>query len=383
MKKRVYLDHAATTAVDPDVLAEMLPFFTETGHNPSSQHAEGRRARAGLDRARDRVAAALGVGRKEITFVGSGSEADNQAILGAARAHRSRGAHIVSTQIEHAAVLHALDALRDEGFAVTLVPVDERGLVDPTTFIRALRDDTVLASVMYANNEIGVIQPIAALAAAARTRNVIFHTDAVQAAVWIDVNPRELGVDLLSLSAHKMYGPKGVGMLYVREGLELQPIVHGGGQEFGRRAGTENVAGIVGLAAALERTVARRDERAERVGRLRDRFEAGLRSRAQAVRINGAEAPRLPNVSNVSFDGLDSEQLLMRFDLEGIAVSAGSACTSGALEPSHVIAALNIDPRWHRGVIRFSLGDGTTEEEIDQVLELVPRMTANLQGGAT
>jgi cysteine desulfurase len=212
---------------------------------------------------------------------------------------------------------------------------------------------------------------------------VIFHTDAVQAAVWIDVNPRELGVDLLSLSAHKMYGPKGVGMLYVREGLELQPIVHGGGQEFGRRAGTENVAGIVGLAAALERTVARRDERAERVGRLRDRFEAGLRSRAQAVRINGAEAPRLPNVSNVSFDGLDSEQLLMRFDLEGIAVSAGSACTSGALEPSHVIAALNIDPRWHRGVIRFSLGDGTTEEEIDQVLELVPRMTAKLQGGAT
>lgn len=383
MKKRIYLDHAATTPVHPDVLAEMLPFFTETGHNPSSLHAEGRQARAGLDRARDRVAEALGVGRKEITFVGSGSEADNQAILGAARAHRARGAHVISTEIEHAAVLHALDALRDEGFEVTLLPVDEHGLVDPAAFARALRNDTVLASVMYANNELGVVQPIAALAAAARARGVIFHTDAVQAAAWIDVRPRELGVDLLSLSAHKFHGPKGVGVLYVRDGLALQPLVHGGGQEFGRRSGTENVAGIVGLAAALERVVATSAERAERVGRLRDKFERGLRARVPDIRINGAGAPRLPNTSNVSFDGLDSEALLMRFDLEGIAVSAGSACTSGALEPSHVIAALHVDPRWQRGIIRFSLGEGTTEEEIDRVLELVPRITEVLQGRAT
>ncbi len=383
MKKRIYLDHAATTPVHPDVLAEMLPFFTESGHNPSSLHAEGREARAGLDRARDRVAAALGVGRKEITFVGSGSEADNQAILGAARAHRGRGAHVVSTEIEHHAVLHALDALRDEGFEITLLPVDERGSVDPAAFARALRDDTVLASVMYANNELGVLQPIAELAGLARARGVIFHTDAVQAAAWIDVRPRELGVDLLSLSAHKFYGPKGVGVLYVRDGLALQPLVYGGGQEFGRRSGTENVAGIVGLAAALERVVATLPQRAQRISRLRDKFERGLQARVPEIRINGAGAPRLPNTSNVSFDGLDSEALLMRFDLEGIAVSAGSACTSGALEPSHVIAALHVDPRWQRGIIRFSLGEGTTEEEIDRVLELVPHITEVMQGRAT
>jgi cysteine desulfurase len=383
MKNRIYLDHAATTPLNAEVLAEMLPYFIESGHNPSSLHAEGRRARAGLDRARDRVAAALGVARREITFVGSGSEADNQAILSVARTYRERGSHIVSTQIEHHAVLHALDALRDEGFDVTLLPVDERGLIDPAAFAAALRDDTVLASVMYANNEIGVVQPIAQLAAAARERGVIFHTDAVQGAGLIEIRPRELGVDLLSLSAHKFYGPKGVGILYVRDGLVLPPLVHGGGQEFGRRSGTENVAGIVGLAAALERAVAGTRERAARVAALRDRLEGGLRARAGEVRINGAGAPRLPNNSNVSFAGIDSEALLMRFDLEGIAVSAGSACTSGALEPSHVIAALNADPRWHQGVIRFSLGEATTEEEIDRVLELVPRITAELQGRAS
>ncbi|HUN28556.1 MAG TPA: cysteine desulfurase family protein [Alphaproteobacteria bacterium] len=383
MKNRIYLDHAATTPVHPDVLAEMLPYFTESGHNPSSLHAEGRRARAGLDAARDRVALALGVARKEITFVGSGSEADNQAILSSARGARARGRHVISTQIEHHAVLHALEALRDEGFEITLLPVDERGLVDLASFTKALRDDTVLASVMYANNEIGVIQPIAQLAAAARERGVIFHTDAVQAAGQIDVRPRELGVDMLSLSAHKFYGPKGVGVLYVRDGLPVPPLVHGGGQEFGRRSGTENVAGIIGFAAALERAVASRNERAARIGRLRDRLEAGIRERAGEVRINGAHAPRLPNNSNVSFAGIDSEALLMRFDLEGIAVSAGSACTSGALEPSHVIAALGVEPRWRQGVIRFSLGEATTEEEIDRVLELVPRITAQLRGRAS
>jgi cysteine desulfurase len=380
MKKRIYLDHAATTPLHADVLAEMLPYFIEAGHNPSSLHAEGRRARAGLDRARDRVAAALGVSRKEITFVGSGSEADNQAILSVARTYRARGRHIVSTQIEHHAILHALDALRDEGFEVTLLPVDQRGLIDPAVFASALRDDTVLASIMYANNEIGVVQPIAQLAAVAHERGVIFHTDAVQGVGLVEVRPRELGVDLLSLSAHKFYGPKGVGVLYVRDGLVLPPLVHGGGQEFGRRSGTENVAGIVGLAAALEHAIGGQNARAARIAALRERLEHGIRSQAGEVRINGAGAPRLPNNSNVSFADIDSEALLMRFDLEGIAVSAGSACTSGALEPSHVIAALNVEPRWHQGVIRFSLGEGTTEEEIDRVLELVPRITAELRG---
>ena len=383
MKNRIYLDHAATTPVHPDVVAEMLPYFTQAGHNPSSLHAEGRAARAGLDRARDRVAAALGVTRKEITFVGSGSEADNQAILSAARMRAGeRGKHIVASVIEHHAVLHALDALREEGFDVTLLPVDARGLVAVDDFANALRDDTVLASIMLANNEIGTIQPIAQLAAIARERNVLFHTDAVQAIGLIPLRPRELGVDLLSLSAHKFYGPKGVGVLYVRDGIVLPPIVHGGGQEFGRRSGTENVAGIVGLAAALERAVAGQPARAARIAALRDRLESGILARAES-RVNGAGAPRLPNNLNVSFAGIDSEELLVRFDLEGIAVSAGSACTSGALEPSHVIAALGADPRWHQGVIRFSLGEGTTEEEIDRVLELVPRMTAELQGRTT
>jgi cysteine desulfurase len=380
MKNRIYLDHAATTPVHPDVLEAMLPYFSDAGHNPSSLHAEGRRARAALDFARDRVASALDVARKEITFVGSGSEANNQAIIGTSRLHRDRGRHIVSTQIEHHAVLHALDALRDEGFDVTLLPVDERGLVDPQSFTGALRDDTVLATVMFANNEIGVLQPIAELAAAARKRGVLFHTDAIQGVGLNPIAPRELGVDLLSLSAHKFYGPKGVGVLYVRDGVALAPLVHGGGQEFGRRSGTENVPGIVGLAAALERAVAGQRDRANRVGALRDRLESGILASVDGVRINGAGAPRLPNNSNISFEGIDSDALLMQLDLAGVAVSAGSACASGALEPSHVLAALAIDSRWHRGVVRFSLGEATTEEDIERVLELVPRVTKTLRG---
>ncbi len=362
-----------------EVIEAMLPYFSQGGFNPSSLHAEGRAARAALDDARDRVAAALGVARRELVFVGSGSEADNQALLGAARAARDRGRHVLSTAIEHHAVLHALDALRDDGFEVTLLPVDERGLVDPAAFAAALRPDTVLASVMLANNEIGVIQPIAELAAMARGRGVLFHTDAVQAAGWLPVRPAELGVDLLSLSGHKFYGPKGVGLLYVRTGTPLTPLIHGGGQESGRRAGTENVAGIVAFARALELAVEGQPERAARIGALRDRLEAGLLASVQGVRVNGGGAPRLPNNCNLAFLGMDSESLLMRLDLEGVAVSAGSACTSGALEPSHVIAALGSDPEWHRGVIRFSLGETTMPEEIDRVLALVPRITAELR----
>jgi cysteine desulfurase len=382
MKKRIYLDHAATTPVHPDVLEAMLPYFSDAGHNPSSLHAEGRRARAALDFARDRVASALDVSRKEITFVGSGSEANNQAIIGTSRLLRERGRHVVSTQIEHRAVLHALDALRDEGFEITLLPVDERGLIDTQSFANALRSDTILATVMFANNEIGVLQPIAMLAAAARERGVIFHTDAVQGVGLKAIRPRELGVDLLSLSAHKFYGPKGVGVLYVRDGVALAPLVHGGGQEFGRRSGTENVAGIVGLAAALGRAVEGRKERAVRIATLRDRLENGILASVSGVRVNGAGAPRLPSTSSISFDGIDSESLLMRLDLAGVAVSAGSACASGALEPSHVLKALPIDPRWHQGVIRFSLGEATTEEDIERVLELVPGIAKELRGRA-
>ncbi len=370
MDNRIYLDYAATTPVRREVLEAMLPYFAQAGHNPSSLHAEGRRARAGLDEARDRVAAILGVPRKTITFTGSGSESDNQAIIGVARSLRDKGRHIVSSAIEHHAVLHALDALHDEGFDVTLLPVDTRGLVDVDEFAAALRPDTVLATIMLANNEIGTIQPVARLAAIARAHNVVFHTDAVQAVPWIDVRPDALNVDLLSISAHKLYGPKGVGVLYVREGVPIQPLVHGGGQEFGRRSGTENVAGIVGLASALDLVVRERAQTSPRVEALRDRFEGRLKA-LDDVRINGEGAPRLPNNCNVSFAGIDSESMLVGLDLDGVAVSAGSACTSGALEPSHVIAALGIDPRWHQGVIRFSLGAGTADAEIERAGSLV------------
>ncbi len=380
MTSRIYLDYAATTPVDPGVLEAMLPFFSQSGYNPSSLHAEGRAARAALDDARDRVARALNAKRKEIVFVGSGSEADNQAILGVARAARERGRHVVSTAIEHHAVLHALDALAAEGFEITLLPVDDRGLVNPAAFERGLRDDTVLATVMYANNEIGVVQPIPELAAIARRKGVLFHTDAVQAPGWLPLDVQRLGVDLLSISAHKFYGPKGAGALYAREGVPMQALIHGGGQEFGRRSGTENVAGIVGLSVALEKAVAEQPARAERIAGLRDRLQAGIESAIPDVRVNGSGAQRMPNNANISFAGADSESLLMRLDLEGLAVSAGSACTSGVLEPSHVISALGIDPRWHEAVIRFSLGAGTSEQEIERVLELVPRVVEAIRG---
>jgi cysteine desulfurase len=380
--ERIYLDFAATTPVSAEVLDAMLPYFSTFGYNPSSIHAEGRRARAALDDARDHVARALGASRKEITFVGSGSEADNQAILGTAHLFADRGRHIVSTTIEHHAVLHALDVLRDEGFDITLVPVDERGLVDPAAFELAIRPDTILASVMYANNEIGVVQPIAELARIAHAHGVLFHTDAVQAPGWLPVGVTELGVDMLSLSAHKFYGPKGVAVLYARDGIQLPALVHGGGQEFGRRSGTENVAGIVGLARALDIAVASQVERAGRVAALRDLLETRILESIDDLRVNGAGAPRLPNNINLSVAGVDSEALLARLDLEGVAVSAGSACTSGALEPSHVIAGLGIAPRWHQGVIRFSLGSTTTAEQIDRVAALVPRLIADLRGVA-
>ena len=380
MNERLYLDYAATTPVDPGVVRAMLPYFSEVAFNPSSVHAEGREARAALDDARDRVARLLGASRKEITFTGSGTEADNQAILGVARAYRDRGRHIVSSTIEHHAVLHALDVLRDEGFDVTLVGTDERGAIDPDAFANALRPDTVLATIMYANNEIGTVAPISELAAVAHARGVLFHTDAVQAPEWLPLDVRDVGVDLLTLSAHKFYGPKGVGLLYARTGIDVPALVHGGGQEFGRRSGTENVAGIVGFAAALERAAEHRAARAERVGALRDRLEAGIVERIADVRINGAGTARLPNNCNVSFGGVGSETLVARLDLEGIAVSAGSACTSGATEPSHVIAALGIDARWHEGVLRISLGEGTSAIDVERVVSALQRVVGGLRG---
>jgi cysteine desulfurase len=377
--ERIYLDHAATTPVRAEVIEAMLPHFAQNGYNASSVHAEGRAARAALDDARERVARCIGAKSKEIIFTGGGSEADNLALIGVARALRSRGRHLVSTASEHHAVLHALDALRDEGWEVTLLAVDADGIVSSEAFAQALRADTVLASVMYVNNELGTVQPIARLAAIAHERGVLFHTDAVQAAAYLPLDVAALRVDLLSLAAHKFYGPKGTGVLYAREGTPLVPLLHGGSQEFAKRAGTENVAGIAGLATALELAMDERTEAAARIATLRDRFEAQVQRRIADLRVNGGGAMRAPHISNLSFLGVTSEQLLMRLDIDGIAVSGGSACASGAVEPSHVIAALGLPDEWMRGVIRFSLGRTTTQAQVDRAAEVLERAVTDLR----
>jgi cysteine desulfurase len=370
MTGRIYLDHAATTPVRDEVLAAMLPYFGEAGFNASSLHAEGRRARAGLDGARARVAGLLGAKPREIVFTGGGSESDNLAILGAARARDAR--HIVSASTEHHAVLHALDVLRAEGREVTLLPVDSDGRISLDEFRAALRADTGLVTLMLANNELGTVHPIAELAALARQRGILFHTDAVQAPGRLRLDVAELGVDLLTLSAHKFYGPKGAGVLYVREGTPLVPLVVGGGQEAGLRAGTENVAGIVGLSTALELAVRELPVEAPRLAALRDRFEEAILREVPDSRINSAGASRLPNLSSVAFDGLPSPEVLARLDLEGIAVSAGSACAAGAVEASHVLLAIGA-PTWvANGTIRFSFGRLTGEEETSDLCRRLP-----------
>ncbi len=378
---RIYLDNCATTPLRAEVAEAMHDALAESALNPSSLHAEGRRARALLDGARDRIAASIGATRGEVTFTGSGTEADNLALIGVARATQRRG-HAVASAIEHHAVLGALERLCDEGFETSLVPVDGRGVVDPAGFAATLRPETVVASVMYANNEIGTVEPIAELAKIARDRDVLFHTDAIAVPHWMQLDVRDLGADLLSLSAHKFSGPKGVGLLYVRRGVPIAPIVYGGGQELGRRPGTENLAAIVGMATALELAVAERAEHVDRIGALRDRLEAGIRSTVSDIHVNGAGAQRLPNVLNVSFGGVESEALLISLDLAGIAVSAGSACTSGSLEPSHVLGALGLEGRWQTGAIRFSLGPQTTQTEIERVLAVLPAAIAQLRAPA-
>jgi len=377
-QRRIYLDHAATTPVRPEVREAMLPWLGDRDYNPSSLHAEGRRARAGLDEARERAAALLGVRAKEIVFTGSGSEADNLAVIGIARALCDRGRHVVVSAIEHHAVLHALDALREEGFEGTLVAPNDRGVVEPDRFAAALRADTILASVMLANNEIGTIQPVAELARIARARGVLFHTDAVQAALALPLDQTVREVDALSLAAHKLGGPKGIGLLWVRAGTPIVPLVRGGGQEYGRRAGTENLAGIVGFVRALELSVAERDDFVEHVGRLRALLEGEIVRRAPGAHVNGAGSARVPHIASLGFDGVRPDELLVRLDLDGLAVSSGSACTSGVPEPSHVLAALG-GAAAHRAPIRCSLGRTTTEEEIARAVEVIAAAVADLR----
>lgn len=379
---RIYLDHAATTPLRAEVASAMIEALAEGAYNPSSLHAEGRRARAVVDAARDRIAGVLGVRRQEVVFTGSGTEADNLAVLGASRAAAATGSprrHVVLPATEHKAVLNAAGQLAREGFELSFVPVDEDGVVTEAALERALRPDTLLVSVAYANNELGVVQPVARLAERAHAAGALFHTDAVQAPGWLPVRVPELGADLLSLSAHKLFGPKGVGLLVARRELALEPVLYGGGQEFGRRSGTENVAGIAGFAVALELAESERAERVPRVAALRECLEGGILAGIPDVRINARAAPRLAHVSNVSFANVTSEALLARLDLEGIAVSGGSACASGVLEPSHVLTALGLDRRWLEGAVRFSLGPATTAAHIDRVLAVLPKLVASLK----
>jgi cysteine desulfurase len=377
--ERIYLDNAATTPLRAEVAGAVRE--AEENYNPSSLHAEGRRSRAALDAARERVASLLEVRRNEIVFTASGTESDNLALLGVARA-ASPGAHVVTTAIEHHAVLSALEQLKVEGFETTVLPVGSDGLIDPGEFEAALRPSTILASVMYANNEIGTVQPIAELARIARKRGVFFHTDAVQAASWLPLGVPDLGVDLLTLSAHKFGGPRGTGLLYAASGVPLVPTIYGGGQEFGRRSGTQNLPGVVGMALALELAASERARASDRVAPLRDRLEAGILEGIPDVRVNGA-APRLPNYLNVSFAGVDSAALLIALDLAGIAVSAGSACTSGSLEASHVLEAMGLRERWQTSAIRFTLGRATSAAAIGRVLEVLPSTVAGLRSPAT
>ena len=374
--RRIYADHAATTPMREEAIAAMLPYLADAGFNPSSAHAEGRKARGAVDSARDRVAKAIGARPREVVFTGGGSESDTLAIVGAVRAARANGrlrAHVVSVATEHHAVLHAVESLAAEGVEFTILPVD------PAAFAAALRPETVLATIMLANNEIGTIAPVSALAKIAHERGVLFHTDAVQTPGRLPLDVRELGVDLLSLSGHKFYGPKGVGILYVRTGTPVSAIVHGGGQEAGLRAGTENVPGIVAFARALELAVEELPGERERLAALRDRFEARVLASVPDAAVNAADAPRLANISSIAFRGVTSPDVLARLDLDGAAVSAGSACAAGAVEPSHVIAALK-GPLWARiGTVRFSFGKLTSEPDVEELAEDVASCVAALR----
>ncbi|HEY8393999.1 MAG TPA: cysteine desulfurase family protein [Thermaerobacter sp.] len=371
--RRVYLDYAATAPVRPEVRELMAEIMAETWGNPSSLHFAGRAARAVVDRARGQVAALIGCRPRDIIFTGSGSEADNLALKGVAWAYRERGRHIVTTAVEHHAVLHACAALERDGFEVTYVPVDASGRVDPDDVMRALRPDTVLVSVMLVNNEVGTIQPVGEIARRARERGVLVHTDAVQAAGVLPIDVDELGVDLLSLSAHKIGGPKGIGALFVRPGTQLLPLIDGGGQERRLRAGTENTPAIAGFGLAAELAAAELPARAGRLRQLRDRLEAGILRGVPGARINGAGAERAPHISNVLLPGITADTFLIQLDLEGVAASSGSACSAGSLEPSHVLQAMGLHEADAFSSVRFSPGPETTEEDIDYVLDLIPR----------
>ncbi len=379
--RKVYLDHGATTPMRDEVIESIVEIYREISGNPSSVHQFGRNAKRKLEEARVKVAAAIGADAKEITFTGSGTEADNIAILGTAhlKAKQGKGKHIITSTIEHHAVWDTCKALEKEGFEVTYLPVDEYGLVSVDNVREALRDDTILVTIMHANNEVGTIQPIKEIGELLKSHQAVFHTDAIQTVGKIPVNVNDLGVDLLALSAHKLYGPKGVGALYIRKGVRLEPVIHGGGQERKIRPGTENLAGIYGFATAIELAVANLDAEAKRLEKLRDKLTTELLQSIPETRLNGHPTQRLPHNANISFEYIEGESLILSLDMKGIAVSSGSACTSGSLDPSHVLMALGLTHQTAHGSLRMTLGKDTTEEDIDYVVQELKVIVARLR----
>ena len=375
----IYADHAATTRMSQTAIDAMLPYMSQCYGNPSSLHTVGQKANEALTQARERIAACLGCDAREITFTSGGSEADNQAIISAARLGEKKGKkHIISTAFEHHAVLHTLKKLEKEGFAVTLLDVHENGMVSAQQVEAAIRPDTCLVTVMFANNEIGSVQPIAEIGAVCRSKGVLFHTDAVQAAGHLHIDVVSQQIDMLSLSAHKFHGPKGCGVLYARKGIRLTNLIEGGAQERGKRAGTENIPGIMGMAAALEEACAHIDENAARLIPLRDKLIAGLSAIPHSA-LNGDPVNRLPSNVNFCFEGIEGESLLLLLDDKGICASSGSACTSGSLDPSHVLLAIGRVHDVAHGSLRLSLGEDITEEEIDYLIRSVTEVGAYLR----
>ena len=379
MENTVYLDYAATTYVKPEVLEEMLPYFTQKFGNPSSFYSISREKRMAIDKARAQVAKALNCDVNEVYFTGGGSEADNWAIKGIASAHKNKGNHIITTKIEHHAVLHTCQYLEKHGFEVTYLDVDDKGLVNLEELKNAITDKTILVSIMFANNEIGTIEPIKQIGEICRERKIFFHTDAVQAVGNVAIDVKDMNIDLLSLAGHKIYGPKGVGVLYIRKGIKIDNLIHGGSQERNRRAGTENIPGVVGLGKAIELATDNLEEHRNKMIALRDRLIEGL-LKVPYTRLNGAEGDkRLPGNVNVCFEFVEGESILLSLDFKGICASSGSACTSGSLDPSHVLLAIGLPHEIAHGSLRLTLGEGSKEEDVDYILEVIPPIIERLR----
>lgn len=379
MSRNVYFDHAATTCIRTEVLEEMMPYLQGKYGNASSIYTLGRESKKAVENARDKVALALGVKAEEIFFTGSGTEADNWAIKGVAYANRKKGKHIITSNIEHHAVLHTCEYLEKEGFEVTYLPVDNDGLLDAEQVREAIRPDTILISIMFANNEIGTIQPIAQIGKIAKEKGILFHTDAVQAVGNIEINVNDINVDFLSLSAHKFYGPKGIGALFIRKGTRITNFLHGGGQEKGRRASTENIPGIAGLGKAIEIASMNLDNYNKKLLELREKTINEVLSKIPHVRLNGHRQKRLPGNVNFSFEFIEGESLLLMLDMKGIAASSGSACTSGSLDPSHVLMAIGLPHEIAHGSLRLTFGEENTHEDVDYFMEVLPGIVNRLR----